>query len=172
MGLSAALLAIVLLAACGGGGGGGTSTGTATVAAGQAGRVAKNGDKVAIHYTGTLDDGTEFDSSKGREPLTFTLGTRAVIAGFERAVTGLEVGKSRKVHIEPKDAYGERREDLVVSIPAAEAPAGLQVGQVVPLQNGARAKVVAVTLQTVTIDANHELAGKALNFDIQLVSIN
>jgi FKBP-type peptidyl-prolyl cis-trans isomerase 2 len=133
--------------------------------------MAKAGDKVSVHYTGTLDDGTQFDSSKGREPLQFTVGAGDVIAGFDQAVTGLGVGESRKVHIEPKDAYGERRDDLVVTVPAAQAPQGLAVGQRVSL-GGRPATVTKVDAAGVTVDANHELAGKALNFEVQLVSID
>jgi len=173
-----ALMALALLVGCNRSPGtpGPTATGQAagakpTARAGQEGRVAKAGDKVSVHYTGTLDDGNQFDSSQGREPLQFTVGAGDVIAGFDQAVTGLEVGQSRKVHIEPKDAYGERRDDLVVTVPAAEAPQGLQVGQRVSL-GGRPATVTKVDAQGVTVDANHELAGKALNFEVQLVSID
>ena len=137
---------------------------------GQGGRVAKAGDRVSVHYTGTLDDGTQFDSSKGREPLQFTVGAGDVIAGFDRAVTGLEVGKSVKVRMEAKEAYGERSDEFVVKVPAAQAPPGLEVGQRVSL-GGRPAVVTAITTEEVTVDANHELAGKALNFEIELVSI-
>ncbi len=133
--------------------------------------MAKAGDHVSVNYTGTLDDGTVFDSSKGRDPLQFTVGAGDVIAGFDRAVTGLEVGKSAKVRMEPADAYGERRDDLVVNVPIAQAPAGLAVGQTVSL-GGQRATVTAVNADSVTVDANHELAGKALTFEIELVSID
>lgn len=133
--------------------------------------MAKAGDKVSVHYTGTLDDGKQFDSSAGREPLQFTVGAGDVIAGFDRAVTGLEVGKSVKVRMEAKDAYGERRDDLVVTVPADQAPQGLAVGQRVSL-GGRPATVTKVDTAGVTVDANHELAGQALNFEIQLVSID
>ena len=176
----AALTALALGSACGGRGdaspaslgsaAGTTATGQAA-RAGQGGRVAKAGDRVSVHYTGTLDDGKQFDSSKGREPLSFTVGAGDVIAGFDRAVTGLDVGKSVKVRMEPKDAYGERRDDLLVSVPAAQAPPGLQLGQSVSL-GGRRAVVTKITVETVTVDTNHELAGKALNFEIELVSID
>lgn len=176
-GVLAALMALVFASACGGSRGAPSSTSSAaataaaTTSAGQAGRVAKAGDRVSVHYTGTLDDGKQFDSSKGKEPLQFTVGAGNVIAGFDRAVTGLEVGKSVKVRMEPKDAYGERREDLVVTVPAAQAPPGLQVGQFVSL-GGRRALVTKITAESVTVDANHELAGQALNFEIELVSID
>jgi peptidylprolyl isomerase len=133
--------------------------------------MANAGDKVSVHYTGTLDDGKQFDSSAGREPLQFTVGAGDVIAGFDRAVTGLEVGKSVKVRMEAKDAYGERRDDLVVTVPADQAPQGLAVGQRVSL-GGRPATVTKVDAAGVTVDANHELAGQALNFEIQLVSID
>lgn len=151
-----------------------TPTGQATIPAGtpkpgQAGRVAKAGDTVSVNYTGTLDDGKEFDSSKGREPLKFTIGAGDVIVGFDRAVTGLEVGKSAKVRMEAKEAYGERRDDLIVKVPIADAPPGLQVGQRVSI--GQRPAVVtAINSTEVTVDANHELAGKALTFEVMLVS--
>ena len=132
--------------------------------------MAKNGDHVSVHYTGTLDDGTQFDSSIGRSPLAFTLGAGEVIPGFDHAVIGLKVGQSVTVHLEAKDAYGERSDALVVTVPIEQAPAGLQVGE--RLSAGGRSIVVtAVTATSVTLDANPELAGKALNFKIELVSI-
>ena len=143
---------------------------TPTRAAGQEGRVAKNGDHVSVHYTGTLDDGTQFDSSIGREPLAFTLGAGQVIPGFDHAVIGLKVGQSVTVHLEPKDAYGERSDALILAVPIDQAPAGLKVGDRVNA-GGRSAVVTAVTATSVTIDVNPELAGKALNFKIELVSI-
>lgn len=182
--MAGALGAILLLSGCGqaattdptatsatGGGATGTATGVATVRAGQEGRVAKAGDKVSVHYTGTLDDGTQFDSSKGKAPLQFTVGKGDVIAGFDLAVTGLKVGQSKKVHIEPKDAYGDRSDQYVITVPAAEAPQGLTVGQQVQL-GGRPAKVTKIGPEGVTVDANHQLAGKALNFEVQLVSFD
>ena len=134
--------------------------------------MAENGDSVQVHYTGTLDNGEVFDSSQGREPLPFVVGSDQVIPGFDAAVIGLAVGESRKVRIEPAEAYGERRDDLVLEVPADQAPAGLSVGDQVQLQSGAVAVVEAVTPETVTIDANHPLAGQALTFEIELVAIN
>ena len=150
-----------------------TATATATGAAAAAntgGRVVKKGDTVAVHYTGTLDDGSVFDSSKGREPLSFTVGSGQVISGFDDAVMGLKVGAKNKVRMEAAKAYGERREDLVVTVPAAQAPAGLKVGDRVQV-SGQAAIVTKVDAAGVTIDANHALAGKALTFEVELVSI-
>lgn len=134
-------------------------------------RVAKDGDTVHVHYTGTLDDGEQFDSSRGRDPLSFTVGSGQVIGGFDEAVRGLTPGESRTVHIEPGDAYGERDESRVLSVPAAEAPDGLKAGDRVQMGEQP-ALVTEVTAETVTVDANHELAGKALNFDVELISLD
>lgn len=138
---------------------------------------AKNGDTVQIHYTGTLDDGTTFDSSVGRAPLEFTIGARQVIPGFERPVIGMAVGESCQVHIEPADAYGERRDDLVIAIPRSDVPDHIEIEPGLKLQlrqPSGRPLVVTVTDvtdETVTLDGNHELAGQALNFAIELVAI-
>lgn len=138
---------------------------------------ATNGDTVQIHYTGTLDDGTVFDSSDGREPLTFTLGAGEVIPGFETAVLGMSVGMSKKERIEAEQAYGERMDDMILSVPRSDIPedmnpeVGMMVG--IPTDSGDHmpAQIVEVTDTVVTIDANHPLAGQALTFDIELVSI-
>ena len=137
-----------------------------------ASQVASDGDTVAVHYRGTLDDGTEFDSSEGRDPLSFVVGSGQVIAGFDDAVRGLAVGESRTVRIEPEDAYGEYTEEAVIDFPADSAPEGLQVGDAVTLGNGGRGTVLEITDEFVKIDANHPLAGEALTFEIELVSID
>ena len=133
---------------------------------------AADGDTVAVHYRGTLDDGSEFDSSEGRDPLTFVVGSGQVIAGFDDAVRGLAVGESRTVRIEPEDAYGEYTEEAVIDFPAESAPEGLEVGDGVTLGNGGRGTVLEITDEFVKIDANHPLAGEALTFEIELVAIN
>lgn len=139
-------------------------------ATGEEGRVAQLGDTVSVHYRGTLDDGSEFDSSAGRDPLQFTVGAGQVIPGFDNAVLGMAVGDKKEVRLEPEDAYGEHTEDRVISVPKEQAPDGLEVGQQVMLGQ-APATVVEVTDEAVTVDANHPLAGQALTFEIELVGI-
>jgi peptidylprolyl isomerase len=136
---------------------------------------AKNGDRVRVHYTGRLDDGQVFDSSKDGEPLEFTVGAGEVIPGFDEAVLGMSVGDSKTVEIESVDAYGPRREGLVTSISreTAQFPVEPQVGMqfALPLQDGSQIEVVVteVTGEHVTIDGNHPLAGEKLIFDVELV---
>ncbi|AQT66946.1 FKBP-type 16 kDa peptidyl-prolyl cis-trans isomerase [Anaerohalosphaera lusitana] len=138
---------------------------------------AKKGDQVKVHYTGKLDDGTVFDSSEGRDPLDFELGAGQVIPGFEQGTEGMEPGESKTIKIECKDAYGERREEMVQKVSKQELPDDVdpQIGQQyrVPLQNGGSVVVTVseVTDEDVTLDANHPLAGKNLTFDIELVEI-
>ncbi len=138
---------------------------------------AKAGDTVKIHYTGTLDDGTQFDSSAGRDPLEFELGGGQVIAGFDKAVEGMTVGDSKTVRIEADDAYGPRHEQLVQEVPRSALPDDLTPEQGMALQaSGPQGQVMQVTVvavneDTLTVDANHPLAGQPLNFSLELVSI-
>lgn len=140
--------------------------------------MSNQGKKVRAHYRGTLDDGTQFDSSYDRgEPIEFTCGARQMIAGFDAAVLDMAVGEKKTVHIPAADAYGERRDDLVLRFPAAQVPNIDQIGigdrlflsgpggQPVPVT------VTAVDADGVELDANHELAGKDLNFDIELIEV-
>ncbi len=140
-------------------------------------QTAQKGDTVAVHYTGTLEDGEVFDSSRERDPLEFEVGSGQVIPGFDRAVEGLEVGQSREVTLDPEEGYGEPREDLVVDVdrnqfPDGEEPSvGRQVQvQVAPGQNRV-ATITGVEDESVTLDLNHPLAGKALTFAVELVEI-
>lgn len=139
---------------------------------------AKQGDTVHVHYTGRLDDGTVFDSSDGRDPIEFVLGTGHVIPGFEKAVEGLEVGEQVTTKIPPEDAYGPRTEELVLNVGREQFPEGAtpQVGQRFQMTTGdGRQALVTVTDigdEQVEIDANHPLAGRALNFDLELVKID
>ena len=136
---------------------------------------AKRGDTVRVHYTGTLTDGTQFDSSRGREPLEFTIGGGRVIAGFDAAVTGMEIGESRTVTIRSADAYGDRHEAMLLRVPRGQVPTSVEprVGQ--QLQVGRGGDAVPVTVREVTpehvvLDANHPLAGEDLTFALELVS--
>jgi FKBP-type peptidyl-prolyl cis-trans isomerase 2 len=133
-------------------------------------RTVAEGDVVAVHYTGTLEDGTLFDSSQGRDPISFEVGSGQVIPGFDAAVRGLAVGQSRTIRIEADDAYGHRDDSLVVAVPAQQAPGGLEVGDVVAVGE-TRAVVLSVSDESVVIDANHPLAGQPLLFDVELVEI-
>ena len=138
---------------------------------------AKAGDKVRIHYTGTLDDGTQFDSSAGREPLEFALGGGQVIPGFDNAVDGMTVGESKTVTIPPEDAYGQRHDQLVQQVsrealPEDMEPAiGMQLQTQSPDGHIMNLVVTEVADDSITVDANHPLSGQALTFDIELVEI-
>ena len=133
------------------------------------------GDTVHIHYTGTLDDGSEFDSSRGREPLAFTLGAGQVVPGFDRAVDGMETGETKTVTIPAVEAYGEHDAENTLVVPAAQLPAGVAVGDQLALgtPDGGQVPVTvtAMDAEGATLDGNHELAGKALTFEITLVRI-
>jgi FKBP-type peptidyl-prolyl cis-trans isomerase 2 len=139
---------------------------------------AKPGDTVRIHYKGSLDDGTVFDTSHGRDPFEFTLGAGMVIPGFDNAVKGMEEGTKKQVAIEPEDAYGEHRDDLVINVPKEQIPEDItpEIGMGLQLHsNDGRTIDVVVSKiggSEVTLDGNHPLAGKRLNFEIELVSIN
>ena len=137
---------------------------------------AKTGDTVRIHYTGTLNDGSVFDSSEGRDPLEFTLGEGQVIPGFEEAVAGMAVGEEKTVTIPADEAYGRTRQELVLTVPRAQLPAGMSpsVGQQLQLMQGTEAFVVTVREvrdDAVVLDANHPLAGQDLTFELSLVEI-
>ena len=137
---------------------------------------AKAGDTVRIHYTGTLHDGTVFDSSQGREPLEFTLGAGQVIPGFDSAVSGMAVGASRTVTIPAAEAYGPRREDMVLAIPRDQVPPNInpEVGEQLQVGQGQEqflVTVAEVNEREVVLDGNHPLAGEDLTFQLQLVEI-
>ena len=138
---------------------------------------AKAGDTVRIHYTGTLSDGSTFDSSAGREPLEFTLGAGQVIVGFDKAVDGMATGETKTVNIPADEAYGERDPRRVQSLPRTQIPEGtpLDIGTQLQMttQTGQAFLVTVseVTDDEVVLDANHRLAGKDLTFEIELVEI-
>ena len=138
---------------------------------------ASEGDTVRVHYTGTLSDGSVFDSSRGREPLEFTLGEGRVISGFDDAVTGMSPGEERQVTIPADQAYGGRRDELVFDVPRTQFPEGMEpaVGLEVQLTQGGQravARIAEVTEASVTLDANHPLAGRDLTFELELVEID
>ena len=139
---------------------------------------AKTGDTVRVHYTGRLDDGTVFDSSDGREPLSFTLGVGQVVAGFDAAVAGMEVGDAKTVRLPPDEAYGARDPERTLVVPPDAFPDGVRPAPGQRLQLGVQgggaveAVVTDVADDGVTLDANHPLAGEALTFDLTLVCVN
>lgn len=131
-----------------------------------------------VHYTGTLNDGTVFDSSKGREPLQFIFGQGQLIPGFEKAVEDLSLGEITKVDIPHQEAYGEVRQDMIIRIERDKVPADIQpeVGMQLQIQqpNGQPLPVMITDVSDshIVLDANHPLAGKDLTFEIELVSVN
>ena len=138
--------------------------------------MSNEGKQVKVHYVGTLDDGTKFDSSRDRgEPLAFTCMAGQMIPGFDAAVRDMAVGETVNIRLEPEDAYGPRRMDMVQVIPIAQLPGSenLTVGQRVMLQSMTGQPIPATVTdkdaRNITLDMNHEMAGKALNFEIELL---
>ncbi len=137
----------------------------------------KNGDTVSVHYHGKLTDGSTFDSSEGRDPLQFTVGSGQVIKGFDDALLDMKVGDKKTVNIPVENAYGERRDDMMMEYPKSDFPADMQpavgmelhmsdnLGNVFPVV------IAEVQEEVVLLDANHPLAGKDLIFELELVSI-
>lgn len=138
---------------------------------------AQSGDTVSVHYTGKLSDETVFDSSRDREPLSFEIGAGKVIPGFEKSVVGMEPGETKTITIESEKAYGPYREDQVVEIEKDRLPEDIEpvVGQQLQVQQASGETSVVVIKDvsngSVTLDANHPLAGKDLIFDIELVEV-
>ncbi len=138
---------------------------------------AKSGDKVAVHYTGKLQDGSVFDSSAGRDPLEFVIGAGMVVPGFDAAVAGMEPGEKKEAEISSEQAYGAAREELKINVKREEIPENLDVtvGQRLAVRTPDNREVPVMVTEVsdaaVTLDANHPLAGKDLIFDIELVAI-
>ncbi len=137
----------------------------------------KNGDKVRVHYTGKLTNGSEFDSSVKREPLEFTVGAGQMIKGFDAAMPGMTVGEKKTINIPAADAYGEKSEEAIIDFPRENVPADMKLEPGMPLtlsnQHGQPVPVTVVEVKDdiIILDANHFLAGEELVFDIELVEI-
>ena len=137
----------------------------------------KSGDTVKVHYTGKLDSGEVFDSSEGAEPLAFTVGVGEVIPGFDQALMGMQVGDTKDVVIEPEQAYGNRIEELVqvidrsqFNLGGAEPEVGMHIEMRTP-DGSIPLTITELTDSTITLDANHLLAGERLHFSLRLVEI-
>ncbi|MEZ0483741.1 FKBP-type peptidyl-prolyl cis-trans isomerase [Fibrella aquatica] len=140
---------------------------------------AQAGDTVQVHYTGTLTDGTLFDSSQGRSPLEFTLGSGQVIKGFDDGITGMAVGDHKTINIPHEEAYGPANETMVFTLNRSDIPdeIPLEVGMTLNMHEDGNPQPVPVIVRalsddSVTLDANHPLAGQDLTFELELVSIN
>lgn len=134
------------------------------------------GKKVKVHYTGTFDDGKVFDSSEGKDPLEFTVGNNQVIPGFENGIREMKLNEEKEIKITANEAYGERDERMVISVPREKFPPEIQAGGHLLLKGpeGQRmpAKIKEIKDKEVIIDLNHPLAGKGLNFKVKVVGIN
>lgn len=182
---AAILAALALtLAACGGSGTAETTVdtgpapgpdGETTVPSTSAGRggdgLASSGDTVAVEYVGTLGDGSEFDSSEGRDPLTFTIDDGTMIKGFNDAVVGMRVGDSKTVTIPTEEAYGDYQEGLAIEVPLEQLPDGVSTGDQLVSPTGQVVTVLEVNDEFAVVDTNHFLAGEDLTFEITLVSL-
>jgi peptidylprolyl isomerase len=137
----------------------------------------KKGDVIRVHYTGTLNDGSQFDSSVGRSPLEFTVGAGQMIAGFDAGVLGMSIGEKKTIQIDPDNGYGQKDPNAIIEFPASNVPEGMQVevGMKLNLQNQygqpVPVEVIEVKEEVIIMDANHFLAGKDLIFEVELVEI-
>lgn len=138
----------------------------------------KNGDSVKVHYTGKLTNGEKFDSSEGREPLAFVVGAGQMIKGFDSAIPGMAIGEKKTITIAPEDAYGVVNEEAIIEFDKKNIPDTLEIkeGMMLQLQSASGQPIPVVVKEiktdTVVLDANHQLAGKELVFDIELVEVN
>ena len=141
-------------------------------------RVVKAGDKVQVSYVGKLEDGTVFDSTEkhGGTPLEFVVGSGQMISGFDKGVVGMKKGEEKEIRLEPSEAYGDHNPDMVKVLPKTGVPAGTKVGDVLGLMTSTGqqipGKVVRIVENNITIDLNHELAGKVLIFNIKMIDFS
>ena len=134
----------------------------------------KEGSKVKVHYTGKLEDNNVFDSSVEREPLEFVVGEGMLIPGFEQGLMGMQVGETKTIEIEPEQAYGEVREELINQVPKENLPEGVEEGQLLQANTESgpiNVVVTQITEDMAVVDANHPLAGKKLIFDLEVVEV-
>jgi len=137
----------------------------------------KNGDKVKVHYHGRLTNGETFDTSAGREPLEFEVGSGMVIKGFDDGVTGMKVGEKKTINIPAEQAYGEKNTEMIIEYPKAQFPQDMQIELGMPLVMSSasgqqfQVKIAEIKDEVVVLDANHPLAGEELIFDLELVEI-
>jgi FKBP-type peptidyl-prolyl cis-trans isomerase 2 len=141
-------------------------------------KLAQSGDNVHVHYTGTLPDGQLFDSSNGREPLAFQLGSGQVIKGFDDGVTGMQIGDKKTINIPCNDAYGPVNEELLINFDRSQIPTDipLETGVTLNMHQEGNGQVIPVVIKEIAeshviLDANHPLAGQDLTFELELVSI-
>ena len=138
----------------------------------------KDGDTVKVHYTGKLENGDVFDSSREKEPFEFTVGNKAVIPGFEKGLVGMGVGDTKTIEIPPEEAYGTKQDELVVVVNKTEFPEDItpSVGQRLQIKqqdgNPVVVTITDLTEDSVTLDANHPLAGYTLFFEVEIVDID
>lgn len=138
---------------------------------------AEESNKVRVHYTGSLDDGSVFDSSRERDPLEFTIGSNEIIPAVENAVKGMEEGEEKQVKVAPEEAYGERNEQAIMDVSKEQLPKDMEIQVGMVLQGSTqqgdtmRLRVTEINDDSVTVDANHPLAGQNLNFELELVEV-
>ena len=134
------------------------------------------GSKVKVHYTGTLSDGSVFDSSEGKQPLEFTIGENQVVAGFKNNIKDMKLNEEKTFKIKASDAYGEKIEELIKEIPRNKFPPEIEVGGRLILKSpqgqSIHAVVTEIKTDSVTIDLNHPLAGKELTFKVKVIGID
>jgi len=137
----------------------------------------KNGDTVKVHYTGKLENGKVFDTSEDRQPREFTLGSGKIVPGFEKGIIGMEVGEAKTITVPPEEAYGPRRNELIVDVEKTDLPENITpaIGKQLQIRqkdgNPIKVTITDMNEDTVTLDANHPLAGNTLFFDVELVEI-